>query len=232
MLEHWLQRHLLSEFFSLLSNDDSVHSRRLNFWGLYSEDLTGMYFALGEDTFAIENTSLYKFRRIARGLVARLSEKKHNVHACIMQFEHYHVVEFNRDNNMAYFYDIRQGIPLFYLSKGWIEIGALSVANIAQGIDIKRPSKPLRHQDTKQLTWEGKFAQELGATENAIQAFCRRYQCLYDDRRNQGGYQWIRPSHSDQYGREVWSVLLGWGFCFSIEESGYFRLPNHGNPTR
>jgi len=224
MLAHWLKRHLLGEFFSLLSNDDKNHPRRFHLWDLYSEDMTGIYFALGKDAFTTDNMSLYRFKRIGKGLIARLTEGKLNVHACIMQFKNFHVIEFNRDNNVAYFYDIRQGPPAFYISKGWLELGAISVANITQGVDVTRLSKPIRHQDTKQLSWEGRFAQELGSSHNAIAAFCRKYQCVYETSPDQEQRQWIRPANPDQYGQEVWSVLTGWGFNFSIEEKSFFRL--------
>jgi len=213
----------VNEFFSLLCDDDNTLARRLNFWDLYSEDLTGMYFALGKDAFQVGNMLLYKFRHHAKGLVTKLGEGKPDVHVCIMQFEHHHVVEFNRDNNMAYFYDIRQGMPPFYLSKGWLEIGAISVANLTPATGVANLSTQLRHQDTKQLAWEGRFAQELGAKDNAIHAFCRKYQCQYEDRRNQDGRLWIRPSNPQQYGHNVWSVLAGWGYCFLTEENSYFR---------
>ncbi len=226
MLGHWLRRQLLSEFFTLLSNDDKANPRRLNFWDLYSEDLTGMYFALGRDAYATGNMALYKFRSHAKGLVARLTEEKHGVHTCIMQFKHHHVVEFNRENNVAYFYDTRQGTPSFYFGKGWLDIGAISVNDITQDADVARVSKPMRHQDDKQLTWEGKFAQELGATGNAIAAFCRKYQCDYEDFRN--GSQRIRPSNRDRYGSQVWSVLQGWGFFYSTDAHAYVRLNNPG----
>lgn len=221
MLGHWLKRQLLSEFFGLLSNDDKANPRRLNFWDLYSEDLTGMYFALGRDAYAAGNMDLYKFRSHAKGLVAKLTEEKHGVHTCIMQFKHHHVVEFNRENNVAYFYDTRQGTPSFYFGKGWLDIGAISVNDITQDADVARVSKPLRHQDDKQLAWEGRFAQELGATENAIAAFCRKYQCDYEDLRH--GSQRIRPANHDQYGPQVWSVLQGWGFCYSTDAHAYVR---------
>lgn len=218
MLEHWLKRHLLSEFFCLLSDDAAA--RRLNFWDLYSEDMTGMYFALGKSAYAIENMALYKFRKAAKGLLVRLTEEKQDVHICIMQFEHHHVVEFSRHSNAAYFYDTRQGIPSFYFSKGWLEIGAVSTRNITEGADVTRLSKPLRHQDVKHYTWEGRFAQELGVTENGIVAFCRKYQCSHEDK---DGRQWIVPAAAGQYGREVWSVLTGWGFGFSEKAGGYYR---------
>lgn len=219
MLAHWLKRQLLSEFFSLLSNDDPLHPRRFNFWDLYSEDLTGMYFALGRDAYAHGNMPLYQFRHHAKGLIAKLAEEKRSVHTCIMQFRHFHVVEFNRENNVAYFYDTRQGTPSFYFAKGWVDIGAISVSDIEPGADIARTSKPLRHQDSRQFSWEGRFAQEMGVTDNAIRAFCIKYQCEYHDLREQDGSQWIRPGSDVQYGFEVWSVLLGWGYV--PEENGY-----------
>lgn len=224
MLVHWLKRQLLGGFFSVLSNDDKKNPRRQNFWDLYSEDLIGLYFALGRDAYLAGNMVLYKFRSAAKGLIAKLTEEKHAVHTCIMQFKHHHVVEFNRENNVAYFYDTTQGTPAFYFSKGWLDVGAIRANDIAEGVDIARVSKPLRHQDSRELTWEGKFAHEMGMTENAVRAFCRKYQCAYEDTRNRDGCQWIRPANANQYGPQVWSVLAGWGFHFSPEDNAYFHL--------
>lgn len=222
MLSHWLKRHLLKGFFSLLSNDDKKRSRRFDFWELYSEDLSGMYFALGKNALEVSNLELYKFRRTAKGLITRLPEGKPDVHACIMQFKNHHVVEFNRENNVAYLYDLKLGTPHFYLSKGWAEIGALSVTDVSQGIDVSRQSRQLRHQDTPQLSWEGHFARELGPSENAIKAFCQKYQCGYTDSTDLDGRLWIRPRDLARYGPEVWSILNGWGYTLSNEENGYY----------
>jgi len=220
LLTHWLKRHLLKQYFALLCNEGSASSRRFEFWDLYSESLSGMYFALGKDAFAVGNMPLYKFRHLAKGLIARLTEGKADVHACIMQFEHYHVVEFNLDSGAAYFYDTRQGTPPFYLSKGWVEIGALNVAKVTQGVDVSRLSKPLAHQDTDELAWEGRFARELGLKDKALHAFCRHYQCRLESRE---GCQWLRPAHPTQYGSDVWSVLQGWGYTFSAAAGAYSR---------
>lgn len=210
MLSHWLRRRLLREFFFLLSNDDKAHPRRWNFWELYSEDMTGMYFALGQDAYVGGNMALYKFRSHAKGLVARLTDEKYGVHTCIMQFKNHHVVELNHENNMAYFYDVREGIPSFYFAKGWVDIGAISVNDVAQGIDVARTSKPLRHEDNRRSIWEGRFAEELGMTAHAMAAFCRKYQCVYEN--SHDGSERVRPVSTNQYGAEVWSVLKGWGF--------------------
>lgn len=222
LVAHSLMRRLLQGFFSMLS-DDADNLRRLNFWELYCDDMQGMYFALGKDVFMRGNLELYKFRQSAKSLVVRLTEGKSDIHALIMQFNEHHVVEFSKHRNSAYFYDTRHGVPPFYLSKGWVEIGALSASKMTQGVGTTPKSKSLRHQDTKQLAWEGKFAQLMGATENSIEAFCKKYQCLHDDQRPQGKQEWIRPTERTQCGTEGWSVLLGWGFSLSPDEQGYYR---------
>ncbi len=222
MMSRWLKQHLLAEYFSLLSDDDTQQARRLNFWSLYCDDIQGMYFALGKNAFVRGMLPLHKFRRDAKGLIVRLSEEKNDLHACIMQFEHRHAVEFNRHNNVAYFYDSRQGMPSFYLSKGWLAVGALSVINLSQSSDAVAQSKQLRHQDSRSQSWEGRFAHELGVTEGAIAAFCQQYTCRYEDNRAQNGYRWIRPRDSAPLGHIAQSILEGWGFSLSGEQNAYF----------
>lgn len=223
MVAHSLKRHLLERFFSILSSD-AKNPRRLNFWELYCGDMQGMYFALGSDAFIRGNLELHKFRQHAKNLIVRLTEGKSDTHALIMQFGEHHVVEFNNHHNPAYFYDTRHGLPPFYLSKGWVEVGALSASKISQGVGTAPRSKALRHQDHNRLAWEGKFAKLMGATGNSVQAFCRKYHCLHEDRRSLGGREWIRPTERTQCGPEGWAVLRGWGFSPAPDESGYCRV--------
>ncbi len=221
MLSHWLKRRLLGEFFGMMSDDDKSRQRRLNFWGLYSEDMKGMYFVLGQEAYASNDLALYKFRRHAKGLIAKFPEERRGMHTCIMQFEHHHVVEFNHEDGAAYFYDASQGLPSFYFGKGWVDIGAIGANEIMQGTDMSRLSKPMRHLDGRLFTWEGKFARELGASEKAIAAFCKKYRCAYEET---AGQQRIRPADMESHGREVWSVLEGWGFSHSAKEQAYVRM--------
>lgn len=218
-----LKRHLLATFFSALSDDEAGKPRRRNFWELYCDDMQGMYFALGSDAFMRGHLELYKFRQDAKGLVVRLTEGKSNIHALIMQFGDHHVVEFNSHRNPAYFYDTRHGVPPFYLSKGWVEIGALSASKITQGVETAPKSKAVRHQDSAQIDWEGKFAELMGATENSIRAFCRKCRCIHEDLRAEEGREWIRPSEETQWNTEARSVLQGWGFRLSPDGQGYYR---------
>ncbi|MDD2686649.1 MAG: EH signature domain-containing protein [Gallionella sp.] len=222
MVARWLKQHLLAEYFSLLSDDDAKQARRFNFWSLYCDDIQGMYFALGKSAFVRGTLPLHKFRRDAKGLIVRLSEEKNDLHACIMQFEHRHAVEFNHHNNVAYFYDSRQGMPGFYLSKGWLEVGALSVINLPQSTEATAQAKQLRHQDSRSQSWEGRFAHELGVTEGAIAAFCQQHACRYEDARAKNGYRWIRPSDIASLGHIAQSILEAWGFALSGEQNTYF----------
>ena len=223
MVGRWLKRYLLQRFFFILSDDHAGNPRRVDFWELYCDDIQGMYFALGKGAFIRSNQDVYKFRHDAKGLIVRLTEGKNDIHALIMQFNQHHVVEFNHHRNMAYFYDTSHGVPPFYLSRGWVEVGALSANKIAQGTGTAPLAIPLRHQDSGQLAWEGKFAKLMGATGNSIREFCSKYQCLHEDLRTQGGQEWIRPTDRTQCGVEGWSVLLGWGFSLSPDKEGYCR---------
>lgn len=224
MIGKWLKRHLLQGFFSILSDVDTESPRRLNFWELYCEDMQGMYFALGKGGFMYDNLDVYRFRQDAKDLVVRLTEEeKGDIHAFIMQFQQQHVVEFNHHHNGAYFYDTRHGVPPFYLSKGWVDVGALSAGKMTQGADTAPLSTLLRHRDTSQLAWEGKFARLMGASENAIREFCKKYHCRHEDLRTQGGREWIRLTDQTRCGAEAWSVLRGWGFNPSPDKRGYYR---------
>lgn len=223
MVAHALKRHLIGQFFSSLSGGNGENQRRLNFWELYCGDMQGMYFALGSDAFVRSHLDLYKLRQNARGLVVRLTEGRSDTHALIMQFGDHHVVEFNSHHNPAYFYDTRHGIPPFYLSKGWVEIGALSASKITHGVETAPKSKAVRHQDSSLLEWEGRFAELMGSTPNAIEAFCRKYQCRHEDLRGEGGREWIRPTEQTRCGAEGWAVPRGWGFRPAPDGQGYYR---------
>lgn len=216
----WLKRRLLQTFFSDLSNDAGTRNRRYTFWSLYGEELEGLYFALGQEAYTSEAPVLRRFRQDGRGLILRLTESKQEMHACILQFKHHHVVEFNRGEHVAYFYDTRQGTPPFYLSKGWIEVGALGVEKVSQGTGSAAQSLPLRHQDERGHPWEERFAGELGAGQETLLAFCRETGCQLEQQDR--ATRIIPPEDAPL---DAWSsaLLEGWGFALSEVQHGYVR---------
>ena len=220
MIASWAKQDLVREFFHLFAPTGADNSRRAAFWNLYSEDLQGMYFALGSDAFDIKNKAFLQFRDDAKGLVVKLNDSKHNLHAVILQFATHHVVEFSQQMNVAYFYDARQGTPQFYLSKGWVDVGALSVGTALKENAKSPPAKPMPHNDDKLSTWEGRFAQELGGSEMARQHFCQHHAAQYSVN---AGNAWVKPDSGEKYPPEITSVLLGWGYTWSPDTRGYFR---------
>lgn len=162
MVARWLRRRLLRGFFALFAEDDATNRRRRAFWEACSDDLVGMYFALGKAAFAPGNPARRKFRHAARGLVVRLEDAVPDRHVLILQFARHHVVELSGANDVAYFYAIEHGIPPFYLSKGWMDVGAVSVNRVAEGKSLAPTAKALAHKDTDTLRWEERFTRELG----------------------------------------------------------------------
>lgn len=220
MVSNWGKKYLVHEFFHLFAPKGADNSRRAAFWNLYSEDLKGMYFALGSDAFDISNREFLKFRTDAKGLVVKLNDSKHNLHAVILQFEKLHIVEFSQQINVAYFYDTSKGTPEFYLSKGWVNVGALSVGNAIKGNTQSQQARAMQHSDEKHLNWEGRFAQELGRSDASRQHFCEHHGATYSEA---AGKAWIKPADQQRYPKEVGSVLQGWGYTWSPEANAYFR---------
>jgi hypothetical protein len=76
------------------------------------------------------------------------------------------------------------------------------------------------HNDDKLITWEGRFAQELGGSEMARQHFCEHHAARHSVSE---GSAWIIPNNGERYPAETASVLLGWGYTWSPDVRGYFR---------
>ncbi len=223
MVARWLKRHLLQGFFSIFADDTAANRRRAEFWDIYCDDLVGMYFAMGKAAFAHRNSSYFKFRRDAKGLVVRIAEATPDLHVLILQFEQHHVVELNKNNSVAYFYETRHGTPPFYLSKGWIDIGALSVSKVVEGTSLTSKAKSLRHLDEGSLAWEGVFARELGVTVNALRNFCRKYRCWDDGAPFGSGTARIFTEQQRPLDDAAGAILAGWGYVWQTEGKVYVR---------
>ena len=231
MVARWLKRHLLHDFFATFADVDVANTRRAEFWDIYCDDLSGMYFALGKAAFTHRDSACFKFRRDAKGLVVRLAEAAPDLHVLILQFEQHHVVELNKAQQVAYFYATRHGTPPFYLSKSWIDIGALSVSKLVEGKTLTPLSQPMRHQDGVQLAWEGKFARELGITPHALRNLCRRYRCRGEPPHSGPVPGWIRPEQGRPLENAAGAILAGWGYTWSSQERAYSRATGGRRPA-
>lgn len=225
LVTRWLKRHLLREFFSILSEDGAANTRRVDFWELYSEDPPGMFFALGSAALDGRNKLFKKFIDDAKGLCEKLYGGQSDLHAFIMQFSRYHVIEFSLHGNSTYFYDTKHGSPPYDLKTGWLDIGSPSKGGTGLKAGGKNPpfSTPRRHADTNAGLWEQQFAEVMGSTPASIREFCRKYGCDHVSPTRSGGNEWIMQTPRTRWDKPQWAVLFGWGFSWSDQKKGFYR---------
>jgi len=90
-------------------------------------------------------------------------------------------------------YDLKLGTPHFYLSKAGRDRCAQR-DRVSQGVDSRASPDRCAIRNTPQLSWEGVFARELGASENTSRRSAQKYQCVYTDSSAQDGRLWIPPA--------------------------------------
>lgn len=226
MIERWLRRHLLCQFFACLSESDHANPRRLAFWDLYSdEENVSFFFALGANAFDKKDGDFQTFRKDAAGLFCRLEGASRANNAFILQFPNFDVIEFSEHGNATYFYDKRKGALPYRLDQGYVHIGSerLGEAGLKAGGNNPPFSEPLRHQDTNDGAWEKKFARKMGATPTALVRFCETYSCKHIVGQR-GGYEWVmRDAAQRGCTKQQWDVLLGWDFEWDEKRNGYRR---------
>jgi len=235
MVTNWLKRHLLREFFSILSHDGAANTRRLDFWELYCEAPQNMYFALGSAAYDNINDRFKSFRKDAEGLCKRLDGGTKDLHAFIMQYDGLDVIEFSLAKNSTYFYKTQFGDRPYNLDSDRVDIGSPNKGGIGLKAGGDNPPFSIRrsHSDTGMGLsdkWEQKYAAVMGSTTSAIQEFCRKYKCDYVAASSSGSYDWIMLPQTIKmeqfkayHNVYVVAVLLGWGFSPSNQKNGWYR---------
>jgi hypothetical protein len=150
MVESWLKIRLITDFFSLLSEDGSADERRLKYWLRFEPVIEDMWFVLG--TYADHNRSkeFVEIRQRARGRLLALNHggaPENN--AFIMRIGDYVLVEFSARGNACFIFRA-DGVPFNY--QGYIECSLL-----------KSSHDRMVHRDfpTRRRTWEDVFDEKL-----------------------------------------------------------------------
>ena len=151
MVNGWLTRQLITDFFELLSADGQADQRRLKYWLRFVPAIEGTpWLALGPDSMN-NNTQPYReLRERAKGRLLRLENPgASNNNAFIMKMGDWLIVEFGVKGNACYVYP---ATPMpFTLGKTAISL-----------YDLKNRDKgsPYRHADGHKL-WESNFDQAI-----------------------------------------------------------------------
>jgi hypothetical protein len=152
MVKGWLQLKWMVDFFHLLSEGGSNDQRRLDFWLRYRELVDDMYFALGSEAAENSHPDFRQMHDEMQGRLLRLSSGSRTNNAFLINIGDYWVVEFGEHGNACFVFDKRKTLP-FPLTK--------YVA--PDSTELKHVSRVLRfvHVDSRDQTWEEKFAAEL-----------------------------------------------------------------------
>ena len=155
MVNGWIKRRLIKDFFEILSDDGSADQRRLNYWLRFEPVVGDMWFALGPYASKHPSPDFKDFRNRAKGRLLKLEVPgvpQNN--AFIMRLGSVTVVEFGSRGNATYVYR-SEGLP-FDLNKSWINGDGTGLKNLQVGERLFH-----RDFDSTGEKWEEKFDETL-----------------------------------------------------------------------
>jgi hypothetical protein len=159
MVNGWLKRRLITDFFALLAIDGAGDRRRVDYWLRFEPYISDMWFALGPDSRSGGGRAFTEFREAAKGRLLNLDTSQAENNAFIMRIGEYLAVEFGAKGNA------------FFLFK-WHSLSKTIVTKLTSGLsrvavsqellkDKKTMDLRLIHMDTRYEKWEKKFDEAI-----------------------------------------------------------------------
>jgi len=146
MVNGWLKRRLIKDFFELLAQDGSADLRRLNYWLKWEPQISDMWFVLGANARDNHGTAFMELRKHMAGRDRVLTDNNHQNNAFVMRIGQLLVIEFGVTGNACYAFpasDFRTSLERKFFT----------ISDLKQ----KSAAKRLSHQSY----WEGSFDYEL-----------------------------------------------------------------------
>lgn len=212
MVNGWLKRRLITDFFELLTEDDIGDTRRLNYWLRFEPHIEDMWFALGSKARSRRTEAFLDFKTRAKGRLLNLEQTTADNNAFIMRMGGYMATEFGVIGN-AFYITSWSGVPADVLKILTTGQRYIAISRLRDGVDAQGH----RHRDSPVAlkSWEQKFDEFLcpmiGHTPETRPAFVPDLETLLDkfsvqaqDFRLRGGALWILADDSNQhFNREV-----------------------------
>lgn len=146
MINSWLKRRLISDFFELLAEDGAADLARLNYWLKWEPQITDMWFVLGADARMNRSVAFVELRKRMEGRDRVLTDSPPANNAFVMRIGPLLVIEFGVTGNACYVF----GAADFRTS---LEEQHLSLHLLKQRVSATR----LSHMSK----WESRFDYEL-----------------------------------------------------------------------
>jgi hypothetical protein len=230
MVNGWLKRRLITDFFQLLSVDGTGDSRRVDYWLRFEPAIEDMWFALGADAHARRSEQFSDFRKRAKGRLLYLEGTSADNNAFIMRVGRYLLVEFGAKGNAMYVFEWSSlGKPLLdTLSSSQVR-PLVSIHGLKNKMNVER----LIHRDSTNESWEQKFdaalvpligirpsdprrqsravqhARTKGFSPYTWSAFVQRHALRVLDNRAKQGALWVLDVEQPKH---VVEQLEAWGF--------------------
>lgn len=162
LVTEWLKLEFIEAFFSLLADERSGDTRRLDFWKRYVHAIESVHFALGTDARSSTASDFVALRKKMEGLSVPLQDPVRSNNAFIMQMGAVAIVEFGEDRNACYGYDAKQPLPF--------DFSRPVVTPVDADNSLKHSQHVLkwRHQDGVHgwAKWEAMFEASLAESFN------------------------------------------------------------------
>ena len=102
MVEGWIKRRLIKDFFELLAHDGGADLRRLNYWLKWEPQITDMWFVLGLDARNNRSAAFEQVRGRMAGRRRSLDDPNAQNNAFVMRMGPLLVIEFGVTGNACY----------------------------------------------------------------------------------------------------------------------------------
>lgn len=104
MVEGWLKRRLIKDFFELLAQDGAADLRRLNYWLKWEPEISDMWFVLGEEARRNKTEAFLSVRKRMADRERYLADAQRDDNAFVMRIGPLLVIEFGVTNNACYIF--------------------------------------------------------------------------------------------------------------------------------
>ncbi len=233
LVNGWLTRQLITDFFELLSADRKADQRRLNYWLRFVPAIEGTpWLALGPDAMRNNSQPYRELRERAKGRLLRLENPgAASNNAFIMKMGEWLIVEFGMTGNACYLYP---ATPMPF-SLGGVSISLNDLKN-------KNLGESLRHADGHN-SWERNFDQSIcpklghhpssanrqatqsrishavGHNFSYVEQYVKKFAIRSEDHRPMGAF-WVLTQKG--INPEVDKNLESWGFRYK-DNRGWWK---------
>lgn len=224
MVNGWIKRRLICDFFELLSEYGASDERRLQYWLELEPNMDDMWFALGSSARLNRSEGFMDFNARAKGRLLNLESGTSKNNAFIMKIEKYVAVEFGEPGNACYLFEWRS-LPEPVLEKLLSGKDSIDIS-IYQLKDQKMAKDRLVHIDRNEEPWEKSFDRVIHPLlkeppsrshnfSTILRDLARKNNIEIRDNRPKNGALWVYTDNSDP---AIVKKLISLGFKYKANK--------------